>query len=53
MVAAFCGIQNHRNHDRDEAHIDRVGFRPYIVTGVVLTLALILGLYGIVQVILT
>ena len=35
----------------DEAHIERVGFRPYIVTGV--ALALILGLYGIVQVILT
>ena len=41
MVAAFCGIQSEGNHDRDAAYIDQVGFMPYIIVGVVLTLLFI------------
>ena len=52
MVAAFCGVQNDKNHERDFAYIDEVGFKPYIIIGVVLTLFIILALYVIVQIIL-
>lgn len=52
MVAAFCGVQNNNNHERDFAYIDEVGFKPYIIIGIVLTLIILLVLYGIVQLIL-
>ena len=53
MVAAFCGIQNSANHDRDDEYIDQVGFMPYIIIGVVLTIVFMLLLYGLVQLILS
>jgi hypothetical protein len=49
MVAAFCGVQNQDNHDRDDAYIEEVGFRPYIIAGIVLTLFIIATLWLIVQ----
>ena len=52
MVAAFCGVQNDKNHERNFAYIDEVGFKPYISIGVVLTLFILLALYVIVQIIL-
>ena len=52
MIAAFCGIQNYQNHDRDDGHIDKVGFRPYIIIGIVMTFILVLVLYLTVQLIL-
>ena len=52
MVAAFCGVQSDKNHERDFAYIDEVGFKPYIIIGIVLTLLILLVLYGIVQIIL-
>jgi hypothetical protein len=52
MIAAFCGVQNDANHDRDNAYIEEVGFRPYIIAGIVLTLAVIAGLWLIVKLIL-
>jgi hypothetical protein len=52
MIAAFCGVQNYSNHDRDDAYIEEVGFRPYIIGGIVLTLAVIAGLWLIVRLIL-
>ena len=52
MVAAFCGVQNDENHERDFAYIDEVGFKPYIIIGIVLSLVILLTLYGIVQIIL-
>jgi hypothetical protein len=53
MVAAFCGVQSNANHDRDEAYIDEIGFRPYIIAGVALTLAFIATLWLIVMLILS
>ncbi|MCP4001944.1 MAG: DUF2970 domain-containing protein [Gammaproteobacteria bacterium] len=53
MIAAFCGIQSNQNHDRDNDHIDKVGFMPYIIIGIVMTFVLILALYLTVQLILT
>jgi len=52
MVAAFCGIQNAENHDRDNAYIETVGFLPYIIVGVSLTAAFVGLIYLVVQIIL-
>jgi len=52
MIAAFCGVQNNQNHDRDFAYIEEVGFRPYIIIGIALTLAILVALYVIVQIVL-
>lgn len=52
MIAAFCGVQNGANHDRDDEYIEKVGFRPYIIAGIVLTLAVIAGLWLVVKLIL-
>lgn len=52
LIAAFCGVQNNSNHDRDDAYIEIVGFRPYIIAGIILTAALIVGLLLIVKLII-
>ena len=49
MVAAFCGVQNQDNHDRDDNYIEEVGFRPYIIAGIVLTLVIIAALWLLVH----
>ena len=38
MIAAFCGVQNDENHERDFAYIDEVGFKPYIIIGIILAI---------------
>jgi hypothetical protein len=53
MLAAFCGVQNSANHDRDDTYIDEVGFRPYIIVGVGLTAICVVGIYLLVQYILS
>ena len=40
------------NLNRDDNHIERNGFLPYIVVGVAMTLVFILAVYGVVQLIL-
>jgi hypothetical protein len=52
MIAAFCGIQSNANHDRDDDYIDKVGFRPYIIAGIGLTLVCIILLRLLVMLIL-
>jgi hypothetical protein len=49
MIAAFCGVQTQGNHDRDDTYIEEVGFRPYIIAGIVLTLFIIAALWLIVK----
>ena len=53
VLASFAGIQNNENHETDEAHIEKVGFMPYIVISVVMTIVFVLVIYGVVQVILS
>jgi hypothetical protein len=53
MIAAFCGIQNSANHDRDDTYIDEVGFRPYIIAGIGLTAVCVVAIYLLVQYILS
>ena len=52
MFAAFCGVQNNTNHDRDDDYIEEVGFKPYIIIGIIMTLAIIIAIYVLVQVVL-
>jgi hypothetical protein len=52
MIAAFCGVQSNQNHERDFDYIDQAGFKPYIIIGIVLTFAMLIALYVIVQIIL-
>jgi hypothetical protein len=52
MIAAFCGVQNNTNYDRDDAYLETVGFRPYMIAGTVLTFAIIAGLWLIVKLIM-
>ena len=52
MFAAFCGVQNNANHDRDDDYIEEVGFRPYIIIGIVMTIVIIIAIYVLVQVVL-
>lgn len=52
VMSSFVGIQSNKNHDVDDAHIEKVGFTPYIIVGVGLTLAFVLLIYGVVQLIL-
>lgn len=43
VLASFAGIQSGSNHDTDDAHIENVGFMPYILVSIVMT-ALLVGL---------
>ena len=52
MFAAFCGVQNNANHDRDDDYIEEVGFKPYIIIGIVMTIVIIIAIYVLVQVVL-
>lgn len=52
VFAAFCGVQNQANHDTDNAHIEQVGFMPYIIIGVAMTIAFVIVIYAIVQIVL-
>jgi hypothetical protein len=52
MFAAFCGVQNQANHDRDDNYLEQVGFKPYIIIGVAMTTVFVMLIYAIVQVIL-
>ncbi len=52
VLASFAGVQSNQNHDADDDHIERVGFMPYIIISVVMTLVFVLLIYGVVQLIL-
>jgi hypothetical protein len=38
LIAAFCGVQNDSNLDRDNSHIEKHGCMPYIIIGMTLTI---------------
>lgn len=52
ILAAFVGIQSQANHDADDAHIEDVGFMPYILVGIGMTVLFVLLVVGVVQLIL-
>lgn len=52
MLAAFAGVQSDANLDRDDHHIDKHGFKPYIIIGIVLTFTFVALVYLTVQLVL-
>ena len=50
VLAAFFGVQNSKNRERDFKHGNH---RHFIITGIVLTGVFMLSIYAIVQVVLT
>jgi len=49
VLAAFAGVQNNQNHDADDGYIEQVGFMPYIIISVIMTLIFVLLIYAVVQ----
>jgi hypothetical protein len=49
VLAAMFGVQSRRNQERD---FGSGRAAPYIVTGVVMTLLFVLGVWGLVQLVL-
>ncbi len=52
VLASFAGVQSNRNHDADDAHIEKVGFMPYIIISVIMTVLFVVLIYSVVQLIL-
>lgn len=50
VLAAFFGVQNSKNRERDFKHGNH---RHFIITGIVLTVVFMLSIYALVQVVLT
>ena len=52
VLAAFFGVSNKENYDRDRAYVEKVGFRPYIIAGIILTAIFMLSVYAVVMIVL-
>ena len=50
VLAAFFGVQNSKNRERDFKHGNH---RHFIITGIVLTVVFMLSIYALVQLVLT
>jgi len=51
MIAAFFGVQNKKNFERDNAYIEKKGIKIYIIMGFSLVIGFGLILYTIVNLI--
>ena len=51
LLASFFGVQSQANMDRDERHIEKYGIKLYVITGFILVLLLLIGLFVLVQII--
>ena len=51
LLASFFGVQSQANMDRDERHIEKYGIKIYVITGFILVLLLLIGLFVLVQII--
>jgi hypothetical protein len=51
ILAAFIGVQSKKNHERDDAYVEKKGLRPYILMGIALVIVFHLILYAIVKII--
>ena len=51
LLASFFGVQSQANMDRDEQYIEKHGIKIYIITGFILVLLLLAGLFVLVQII--
>jgi len=51
ILAAFIGVQSKKNHERDDAYVEKIGLKPYIIMGIVMVIVFHLVLYAIVKII--
>lgn len=51
ILAAFFGVQTKKNHERDDAYIEKKGLAPYIIMGFSLVFVFLFILYIIVKII--
>lgn len=51
ILAAFIGVQSKKNHERDDAYVEKKGLKPYILMGIALVIVFHLILYAIVKII--
>ncbi len=49
LLASFFGVQSKANMDRDEQYIEKYGIKIYVITGFILVLILLIGLFALVQ----
>ncbi|MFT7234457.1 MAG: hypothetical protein ACI9QV_000019 [Methylophagaceae bacterium] len=53
VLCAFFGVSNKENYDRDRAYIEKVGVRPYLYAGIILTMCFALSVWAVVQIVLS
>lgn len=53
ILAAFFGVQTRKNHERDNAYVEKKGLAPYIIMGFSLVIVFHLVLYTIVKIIIS
>ena len=49
VVAAFFGVQNRKNFERDNAYIEKKGLKPYIIMGIILVVLFNITIFSIVK----
>lgn len=52
VLAAFFGVQSSKNHDRDAAYVEKMGFKPYLIAGLILGFGFILVVMTVVNIVL-
>jgi len=51
ILAAFIGVQSKKNHECDDAYVEKKGLKPYIIMGFALAIAFHLVLVVIVKIV--
>lgn len=52
VLAAFFGVQSSKNHDRDAAYVEKMGFKPYLIAGLILAFGFVLTVLAVVNIVL-
>lgn len=51
ILAAFFGVQTRKNHERDNAYVEKKGLKPYIIMGFAMVIIFHFILYTIVKIV--
>ena len=52
VLSAFFGVSNKANYDRDRVYLEKAGFKPYLIAGLIMTLVFILTVLAVVKLVL-
>ena len=52
VLSAFIGIQKTQNLNEDDSYIEKNGFMPYLITGLIMAIIFILLIISVVTIIL-